>query len=225
MRWLDLLFAHWPVDPGALRPFLPAALELEEFDGTAWLGVVPFVMDDVAPRGAPAFGRFSRFPEVNVRTYVRHRGRSGVWFLSLDAASRLTVLGGRTVFHLPYHHADMSARQRDDMVEYRSRRIEREDRNPVSFSAVYRATGPVLAAEPGSFDAWSTDRKRLFSVDGRGRLWRSEIDHGPWPLEPAEASIDARALAAASGLTLPDHPPILRYSARLDVLGWAPVRA
>jgi hypothetical protein len=101
MRWLDLLFAHWPFDPGVLRPLVPADPDfaIETYDGRGWLGVVPFVMADVAPRGIPAIPRLSRFPELNVRTYVTYRGEPGVWFLSLEAASRGD--GRRRPGHLP----------------------------------------------------------------------------------------------------------------------------
>ena len=109
MRWVDLLFAHWAVDADALRTKLPDGLELDLYDGQAWLGIVPFVMEDVGPRGLPAPPAAGRFPELNVRTYVRHEGRPGVWFLSLDAASRPAVEGARTGFGLPYFHATMSA--------------------------------------------------------------------------------------------------------------------
>lgn len=223
MRWLELLFAHWPVDAEALRSHLPADVELETFDGRAWLGVVPFTMADVSPRGLPAIPRLSRFPEINVRTYVRHRGLPGVWFLSLDARSRPTVWGGRSVFHLPYHHARMRAtRDEAGFVDSLSRRR----RADVRFGARYRPTGPVVFAGPDSFDAWSTDRKRLFSVDRHGTIWRSEIDHEPWPLQRASGFVAAADLVGAVGLSLPDDDePILRYSARLDVHGWPPVRA
>jgi uncharacterized protein len=77
MRWLDLLFAHWPVASDELAARLPAGLELDTFEGRAWLGIVPFTMADVAPRGVPAVPRFSTFPEINVRTYVRHGGEPG----------------------------------------------------------------------------------------------------------------------------------------------------
>jgi uncharacterized protein YqjF (DUF2071 family) len=224
MRWLDLLFAHWPVDPEALATRLPAGLELDLRDGQAWLGIVPFTMADVAPRGVPPFGRFSRFPEINVRTYVRHAGSPGIYFLSLDAASRPTVEGARRVFHLPYFRARMSSRALDGEVAYRSRRIDRRG-SDAAFEARYRAVGPVETAAGGSLETWLTDRKRLFSVDGRGRIWRTEIDHPTWPLQTAEAEITVDTMAAASGLVLPDAPPHLRFAARLDVRAWAPRRA
>jgi uncharacterized protein YqjF (DUF2071 family) len=223
MRWLDLLFAHWPVDADALAALLPVGLELDTFDGQAWLGIVPFTMADVAPRGVPAFGRFSRFPEINVRTYVCHGGLPGIHFLSLDAASRPTVEGARRVFHLPYFRARMSSRAVDGEVAYRSRRIDRRGKD-ATFEARYRPTGQVETSPDGSLEAWLTDRKRLFSVDVRGRVWRTEIDHPAWPLQPAEAVITVDSMAAASGLALPESAPHLRFAARLDVRAWAPRR-
>jgi len=224
MRWLDLLFAHWPVDPDGLAPRLPTGLELDLRDGQAWLGIVPFTMADVAPRGIPPVGRFSVFPEINVRTYVLHGSLPGIVFLSLDAASRPTVEGARRVFHLPYFQAQMSSRAVDGAVVYRSRRIDRRG-NDAAFEARYRPVGPVETARDGSLEAWLTDRKRLFSVDGRGRVWQTEIEHPPWPLQPAEAVISVDTMAAAVGLALPDSAPHLRFAARLDVRAWAPRRA
>lgn len=222
MRWLDLLFAHWPVDPSAFAAILPPGLELDTYDDEAWLGIVPFTMADVAPRGVPAIPGVSTFPEINVRTYVRHRGRPGVLFLSLDAASRGTVEGGRRVFHLPYFRAEMASARSGDTVAYRSRRTDR--RGPLaSFTARYRATGPAATAEPGSLADWLTRRMCLFAPDRHGRMVRTDIDHADWPLRPAEAEIDENTMAAAHGLVLPDRAPLLMAVDRLDVRGWPPV--
>ena len=223
MRWLDLLFAHWPLDPAALDELLPDGVEADLFDGHAWLGIVPFTMAGVAPRGIPAVPRFSTFPEINVRTYVRHRGAPGVFFLSLDAASRPTVEGARRVFHLPYVHAVMSSRREAGQVEYRSRRVD--GRGPAAaFEARYRPTGPVRAAEPGSLEAWLSDRLRLFAADGRGRITTTRIEHAPWPLQPAEAEIRLDSMAASHGIALPGTAPHLRFARRLDVHAWLPDR-
>jgi uncharacterized protein YqjF (DUF2071 family) len=164
------------------------------------------------------------FPEVNLRTYVRHRGRSGVWFLSLDAASRITVEGARRFFHLPYFHAEMAAATSDgDAIDYRSRRTDRRGR-PAELAIRYRPTGPVEPAVPGSLEAWLTDRMRVFAVGLDGRVVRTEVRHAAWPLQPAEAEIRIESLAAAQGLKLPAVQPHLRYSEWLDVRGWWPRR-
>ena len=222
MRWVDLLFAHWPLEPAALRPLIPAGLELETFDGAAWLGVVPFAMEDVAPRGVPAVPRLSAFPELNVRTYVTHQGRPGVWFLSLDTTSRLTVFGARRFFHLPYVQAKMAAERDGQAIDYRSQRQD-GSAPPATFEARYSPIGPVSLADPGSLEAFLTERRRLFAVDARGRIERTEIRHRPWPLQPASATITRNELPAAHGLTLPDVAPHLRFSARVDVRAWWPL--
>jgi uncharacterized protein YqjF (DUF2071 family) len=222
MRWVDLLFAHWPMDPDALRGVIPPSLELDLFDGRAYLGIVPFRMEDVGMRGLPAPPVVGAFPELNVRTYVRHRGRGGVWFLSLDAANRAAVEGARAAFHLPYFEAEMAVGRVREVIDYRSVRIDRRGA-PARFEGRYRPTGPVEPAVPGSLEAWLTDRPRLFAVDGDGRVLRTEIAHRAWPLQPAVARIEVDTMAAAHGLTLPDEPPHLRFASRLDVVAWWPV--
>ncbi len=221
MRWVDLLFAHWPVDAAELRKLLPTGLELDTFEGLAWLGMVPFRMEDVALRGLPAPPLIGQFPEVNVRTFVRRRDHPGVWFLSLDAASRVMVEGARRAFHLPYFAAEMSVTRDGGTIEYRSRRVDARGR-PARLDIRYRPTGPIELAAPGSLEAWLTDRQCLFAMNGRGRISRTEIRHGTWPLQPAEAEIHTESMAAAHGLALPDVPPHLRFAGRLDVVAWWP---
>ena len=223
MRWVDLLFAHWPVPAEALRPLIPPELEIDTFEGQAWLGIVPFRMEDVAPRFLPAPPGPGAFPELNVRTYVRWRGRGAVWFLSLDAGSRLAVEGARSAFHLPYYRARMSAETNAGWVEYRSERTD--PRGPqAAFEARYRPIGPVEPAAPGSLAAFLTDRRGLYAADPAGRLWWTAIRHAPWPLQAAEAEIGVDTMATAHGLTLPDDVPVLYFAKRLDVVAWWPRR-
>jgi hypothetical protein len=221
MRWRDLLFAHWKVPVEALRPLVPPQLEIDTFASQAWLGVVPFRMEDVAPRFLPAPPGPGAFPELNVRTYVRHGRRAGVWFLSLDAASRLAVEGARLAFHLPYYRATMSSETEAGWVEYRS---ERNDaRGPAAtFAGRYRPIGPAEPAPAGSLAEFLTDRRGLFAADRDGRLSWTAIRHAPWPLQPAEAEIERNTMAAVHGIELPAEPPLLHFAGRLDVRAWWP---
>ncbi|HEY0384863.1 MAG TPA: DUF2071 domain-containing protein, partial [Pyrinomonadaceae bacterium] len=107
MNWGKLLFMHWPIEARLLRPLIPQRLVIDTFDGSAWIGVVPFTMWGVRPTFVPPVPGLSQFHELNVRTYVHLDGVPGVWFHSLDAASRLAVWGARTFFHLPYFNARM----------------------------------------------------------------------------------------------------------------------
>jgi len=120
--WHDLLFAHWPVALDPLRQMMPPGLELDLFDQQAWLGVIPFHMTNVAPRGVRSLPWVSAFPEINVRTYVRAGGKPGVYFFSLDAGNPLAVTVARTLFHLPYYQASIEVQHEDAGVYYHTRR-------------------------------------------------------------------------------------------------------
>ncbi len=222
MHWHDLLFMHWPVPPAALRPYIPPALELQSFDGAAWLAVVPFRMSGVRPRAFPALPRLSAFPELNLRTYVTAGGKPGVWFFSLDAANPLAVEAARLGYHLPYLHAHMRCVTVGDTVEYSSRRSH-SGAAPAEFVARYRPDGPIYQAAPGSLESWLTGRYCLYAANRRGQVWRGEIDHSPWPLQLAEAEVSTNSIAAPLGITLAG-PPLLHFTYRLDVVAWAPER-
>jgi uncharacterized protein len=218
-RWNHLLFAHWPLSPTALAPHLPTTLPLDTFDGDAWVAVTPFVLDNLRLRGVPPVPGVSRFPEVNVRTYVRRDGKPGVFFFSLDAGSALAVAAARRLYALPYHHADFSVAQAERRTRYTCRR--RGGASAI-LDATYEPTGPAAHAPHGSLAAWLTERYCLYAVDAAGAIYRAEIHHVPWPLQPATAVIRTNTMAAASGLSLPDRPPLLHYAERLDVMVWRP---
>ncbi len=221
--WCDLLFAHWPLPAAQLQKLLPPNLVLDTFDGVAWVGVVPFRMVDVRPRGLPSVPWLSAFPELNVRTYVRSPNadhpQPGVFFFSLEAANPVAVALARRFFRLPYFYADMALQQRGDWIHYRSRRIHR-GAPPAGFVGRYRPIGEVLPARPGTLEQWLTERYSLYTSDQQGRLYIGEIHHIPWPLQNAEAEIDLNSMAAASGISLPDQPPLLHFARRLDVAVW-----
>lgn len=220
MCWHDLLFAHWPVAQEELRPLVPAALDIDTFDGKAWLGVVPFSMTGVHPRRVPNLPGLSRFAELNVRTYVTAEGKPGVWFFSLDAANRIAVWVARRTFHLPYFNARISAvRDSDGWVHYECTRTDRSG-PPARFRGSYRPTGEVYRAAQGTIDFWLTARYCLYSVDTCGRVYRGEIDHPPWPLQVAEAEFTESSMAQPLGITLPGTAPLLHFSKRIDTRAW-----
>ena len=218
--WHDLLFAHWPVDEQTLRSRIPAAFELDRFEGRAWIGIVPFHMTNVAPRGVPPLPGLSSFPELNVRTYVRVADRPGVYFFSLDAGSRWAVRAARWLWNLPYHEAAMQVRAEGECIEYESRRISGCARPDLRAS--YEPFGAPFVAAPASLDHFLTERYCLYHHDRRGRPYRLEIHHAPWRLECARARFERNTMAAAHGLVLPDEEPLLHFAKRQDMIGWAP---
>ena len=221
--WRELLFAHWPVEARVLRALIPRALTLDTFEGEAWVGVVPFQMREVCPRGVPALPWFSESPELNVRTYVTVQGVPGVYFFSLDAANPLCVVTARTFFSLPYFRASMSITRRGDLLEYRSQR--RHASAPAAvYRARYRPSAPVTYAAPGSLPFWLTERYCLYTVNRRGQVYRVDIHHGPWPLQAAELETLEDSMARSHGILLPDTAPLLHYAHQQDTLAWRPRR-
>jgi uncharacterized protein len=217
--WHDLLFAHWPTDRKLLASKIPAAVELDLFDGEGWLGVVPFRMTNVAPRLAPALPWLSAFPELNVRTYVRVDDRPGVYFFSLDATNPLAVIAARALFRLPYYTAAMTLQPQGDAIRYTSRRTSR--RAPrAELVATYRPTGPASPPRHGSLEYFLTERYCLYTVDRNGRALRVDIHHPPWPLQPAQAEFTVNTMAAATNIPVSAEPPLLHFSKRQDMVAW-----
>jgi uncharacterized protein YqjF (DUF2071 family) len=205
MSWIDLIFLHWPVRAEEIRSLIPAKLELETFNGNAWVGVVPFRM-------------------TNVRTYVRYRGRAGIWFFSLDAESWLAVLAARASTNLPYFYARMKEERAGDEVTYESDRVH-PGSPTAEFRAQYRPTGAVFVSDAGSFEFWSTERYCLFTATRGGDIQRLDVEHERWPLQPATADIKRNTMALAAGITLPATAPRAHFAARLDVVAHWPVSA
>ena len=216
--WRDLLFAHWPVPAARLRALVPPSIAIQEHDGTSWVGVVPFRMEGVMARPLPDLPGVSAFAELNLRLYVEVGGKPGVWFVSLDAASRLAVWGARRFFHLPYFHAEMAASEDGGRVHYRSVRHGPGPR--VAFEGAYGPVSDVLAARPGSLEHFLTERYCLYTQDARGAILRAEIHHAPWPLQRASAEIAENTIGDAQGILLGGAPPLLHFSRRIDVVVW-----
>jgi uncharacterized protein YqjF (DUF2071 family) len=217
--WHDLLFAHWPVDRALIASQIPAGMALDLFENQAWLGIVAFHMTNVAPRGVPALPWVSRFPELNVRTYVQAGGKPGVYFFSLDAGSLVAVGAARTMFHLPYFSASMKVAEEGGLIAYQSRRTSARG-TAAEFTATYRPAGPLFEARPGTLEYFLVERYCLFTTDNSGHLYTVDIHHPPWPLQGADATITENTMAAAAGLRLPSIAPLLHFARRQDMVGW-----
>jgi uncharacterized protein YqjF (DUF2071 family) len=223
MTWSELLFAHWQVDPDAVAALLPVGVDLDTRDGKAWVGVVPFLMSDVAPRYCPALPGLSRFLELNVRTYVTIGGKPGVWFFSLDAANRIAVRIARTTFNLPYMDASMSMRRDNEgTTTYQSLRTHRGE--PLAeFDADYTRSGDFERATPGSLEHWLTARYCLYSANRKGCLFRGEIDHPPWSLAPATYTERTNTMCNGLGFSFEGEPHLL-LAKPVDVQAWVVTR-
>jgi uncharacterized protein YqjF (DUF2071 family) len=177
----------------------------------------------------------SAFPELNVRTYVTTPApagaepalrKPGVYFFRLEAANPIAVTISRKIFKLTYFNAKMSLSYGGDLtndinnitIDYVSHRTHRGVR-PADFEGSYGPTGSVYYSQRGTLESWMTERYCLYTTSHE-QLYRGEIHHLPWPLQPATATIFVNSMTEAAGITLPAEPPILHFSRRLDVIVW-----
>ena len=222
-NWRELLFLHWAVPAEQLRPLVPPQLDLDSFEGTAYVGLVPFTMTGVRPTGLPPLPGLSSFHETNVRTYVHRAGYDhGVWFFSLDAANRLAVLAARIGFHLPYYHARMfleripSSRPGEPQSIVYAGVRRRPSPRPAGYTIRATPTGPVQTAQSGTLEHFLVERYLLYAL-ADSRLHRGQVHHHPYPLQSAEVhSVDENLLAAA-GIVRPNSAPLAHFSAGVDV--------
>lgn len=212
--WRDLLFAHWPLPAQVVRGLLPRPLQLDTFDEQAWITLACFHMS-VLPRGLPLWPGMSRIAELNCRTYVTLADKPGVFFFSLDAASRSAVWGARSFYHLPYFYAQMCVETSSEKISYSSRR------GGAVWQATYRPTSNVRLATPGTIDHWLTERYCFYAVH-KGRAYRGEIHHSPWPLQNAFADIRENTIAEAAGMALGGPASITSFTREMEVHVWAP---
>jgi uncharacterized protein YqjF (DUF2071 family) len=223
-NWIDLLFAHWTVPLSTVRANVPAQLQIDTYEGDAYVGVVPFRMSKVKLRGLPTVEYLSEFLELNVRTYVTVNGRPGVYFFSLDASNDVAVQIARTWYHLPYFKAQMqlteqltTTSEKNNWIEYSSTRNGGEGIN--NFKAFYRPIAPVEQSKPGSLEAFLTDRYCLYVLDSKNRVCRGEIHHKQWQLQKAEARIEENTMGEQYGFDF-SQIPLLHYSKHIETIEW-----
>ena len=215
--WQQLLFAHYPIEPELITPFIPPGLKLDTYDGQAWISIVPFQMG-FRMRYSPFEHRFD---ELNVRTYVSHGGKAGVFFFSLDASDLFTVIGARLTFSLPYYLAKMNMRKAADQLVFSSQR-QGSPSGQYHFDATYQPVSEVYHATPHTLDHWLAERYCLYSEAKNGTLYRGEIHHLPWSLQQAKANIQINNLFQGRQHGLSREAELFHYSEHLDIIIWAP---
>jgi uncharacterized protein YqjF (DUF2071 family) len=219
--WRELLFLHWPVPADALRPLVPARLSLDLYQGVAYVGLTPFVVRHARAAWVPHTFSLD-FLETNVRTYVHLDGRDpGVYFFSLDAASRIAVTGARAAFGLPYWHARIRRRRRDGITDYA---VQRLFNTRPRLTVTYELGEPLGAAEPGTSEHFLVERY-LLHLERHGALWTTQVHHSPYPLQRARVLEIQDELIGAAGLPEPDGPPpLVHHAPGVDVEVFAPQR-
>nr|WP_221774692.1 DUF2071 domain-containing protein [Pelagicoccus albus] len=212
-EWHDLLFLHWEIDAKHLQSLIPSNLEVDTFEGSAWLAIVPFSMRGVSPRACPKPSFLSDFPEINIRTYVIKDGKPGVWFFSLDVPNQLPVWLARTFFHLPYFKGQMDVQNQNGETRYDSRYERRE------FRATYSGS-KLITPQADSFEHWSTERYCLYSQSRSGQLHRAEVQHPKWPLQKANVHIEKNSML--DNFKVGSRHPSALFAKEIPVVAWWP---
>jgi uncharacterized protein len=208
--WVEHAFLHWRFEPSQLSRLLPDSVELETYDGSAWLGVTPFLLTGLRLRGLPPLPGISTFPEVSARTYVTRDGKPGLWYFALDAGSTLAVEAAKRVYRLPYARSQIRYVRDGNRIHLESARAG------AAFSADYGGVGESFVAAPGSLEAFLTDRYCIYTEDG-GRVYRTELHHRPWELRRGDAIVD---LNTFTPMPLPSTPTHVLFAERQDALIW-----
>jgi uncharacterized protein YqjF (DUF2071 family) len=197
-RWSDVLFLHFAVQPSQLKPHIPRHLELDLFDGRAWISFVLFQLR-LRPAWLPFIPGFSSLSELNIRTYVRHGGSSGIYFLSMHADNALAIHAARLLTPLHYQ----AARFTDTTTSGGRRRIECQSAPDAGHRLVadFRPAGQPITAAPGSMDAWLLERYRLF-VGVKDGLIAADVEHRPWEFKPVQVHVTESTIAEPLGIAL-----------------------
>ncbi|MDC0502525.1 DUF2071 domain-containing protein [Euryarchaeota archaeon] len=217
-NWVDLTFMHWEVDPDVLRKHIPDDLEIELFEGKAYVGVIPFKMEKVRPRNLPSISFISNFPEFNIRTYVRKDGKGGVFFLTLDAQSHVTCAYAPFAYGLPYKYSKCSLSiDKNGFYSWDSKR----NSNSIKLTGVSKPRGPLLKAKKGSLEEFLFERYCLY-VCKKGITYRAYTCHEQWEFQDAEAELIDNSLTDFYRLGIKNSlkPDLIHFSKGVEVLTW-----
>lgn len=219
-RWDNLLFLHWAFKPAQLRPLIPEPLQIDTFNGRAWISVSPFHVDDVRPSKLPTLPSLSSFHELNVRTYVVHNGVPGIWFFSLDASKILPTVAARTVFMLPYYKANIRFLQAEETFAFN---LKRNLPNRAEFRASWKVGTRLRDPDVNSLTFFLVERYCCFAVDETD-LYEVRVYHHPWILDEAHVDLRSSTMIQALGIPEPSEPALTHFSRSLEVEIWPPVR-
>ncbi|QJX81113.1 YqjF family protein [Priestia megaterium] len=215
--WRNLLFLHWPIPLKKLRPYVPSSLQIDTFNGSAWIGVILFVLEGIYPRGISSISLTPKFPEINVRTYVKRDGKPGIYFMSIDVGNWASLNIAKRWYRLPYHSAQISFRKEGQTFYCQSTR-KGNTNSPISFKGKYAPVSEVYFSKEGTLDHWLTERYCLYSSNNGANIYSGEILHQPWPLQKAEIEIFRNNLFIPFHFNLSEVEPIAHFSIGVDSL-------
>lgn len=222
MTWRDLMFASWRLPAEVVRPKVPPELELDTFDGSAYVTLVPMRVTDMHWRGIPPIPGMEGFRELNLRTYIKRNDRPGVYFLSIECPAAFSDWIARHFFGVPYYAAEIATYRDGDCFRFASERTQK-GQPPAALFSQFRPVGQAAPPAPGSLESFLVERYSLYFA-GDGHVWRGDIQHDQWQLFQAEVQLDVNTISTAAGLELGPKPDHAAYVVQTDTLIFPPVR-
>jgi len=207
-EWNNAIFLHYQVDLIELKKFVPKEIEIDLFDDKPWISVVAFTMERIRPKNLPSFRPLSDFDEINIRTYVKSKNKSGVYFLSIEGGKKLSCKIAKGISELPYRFSEIKRSE----TKYQSQNSEFEDRLYIEFTA-----GKELS-EKTELDKWLTERYALFQDSGKS-INEFEIHHLEWPINAIELKkLDVNYPRFER--LIDERPQKVHYSTGVKVIVW-----
>lgn len=218
-KWRNVLFLHWPIPVEKLRPHIPSSLQIDTFNGSAWLGIILFVLEGIFPFEIPSISLTPKFPEINVRTYVKYDGKPGIYFLSIDVMNWASLKIAKNWYHLPYHSSQIFFQKEEQKFHCHSIRKGNEN-TPISFKGKYAPVSEVYFPKEGTLDHWLIERYCLYSSNNGINIYCGDIHHRPWPLQKAKIELVKNTLFTPFHFDLFEEKPIAHFSIGVDSLIW-----
>ena len=217
-EWRDLTFLHWEVDPNQLAAYIPDGLEIDLFEGKAYVGTIPFMMKNIRPRLTIPLPGISNFPEFNVRTYVKRNGKSGILFLTLDAKSRITCFYAPRAYGLPYNYSKGKVIVQGESHRWNTIRPD----GTHSFSGFCSPIGPENTPQPNSIEEFLFEKYCLY-VTNNNHLFIAHVQHEPWVYRGGEVTILENDLTDSFDLGITDSlkPDLVHMSKGVKVFTWS----
>ena len=207
-EWNRVIFLHYKVNVKDLLRFIPEPLDVDLFEDEAWISLVGFDMKNIRPKNLPSFNLISNFYELNFRTYVRHKGKSGVYFLSIEASKKISVALSKKLSDLPYRFSNIKRYSGNFSVKNEAYGDE--------FMVNYEPKKRI--DDKTELDVWLTERYALFQ-DTPKSVNKFEIHHLPWDLQ--KTAIDKlKVNYSRFNFLLKENPDLIHYSEGIQVVAW-----
>jgi len=211
-EWNRAIFLHWEVEIEQLKSFVPDEIEIDLFKGKPWISLVAFTMEKIRPRFLPPFSPISNFDEINIRTYVKSKNKTGVYFLSIEGGKKISCKIARSLSQLPYRYSKIKRSENS----FQSINPKFNDQLSIQFNIVNQTI------EKQEIDHWLTERYALYQ-DSNQHINEFEIHHLEWPINKLDI-VDLNVNYPRFRNLIGSSPNKVQYSEGVKVLAWNKTR-